>query len=87
MRNISMEDEVKSAGRYIDDVASEGIREMWRKGIDNNVVSLSRNEIREVAEAAYLYALKNKKWRMTCSTNKIDKIISEEIDKLCNTFI
>ena len=84
MRGLNMEDESKSAGKYIDDVAIEGIREMWRKGIDNDVASLSRKEIREVAEAVYLYALKNKKWRMTCSAKRIDNIITEEINKICN---
>lgn len=101
MRHMNMEDEVRQAGRYIDDVASEGIREMWRKGIDNDVAGLSRKEIREVAEAVYLVALKNKQSRMgdrrsvediiktyrTENRINIDKIITEAIDKICNTSI
>ena len=102
MRNMNMEDEVKLAGKYIDDVASEGIREMWRKGIDNEVAGLTRKEIREVAEAVYFFALKKKQERMgdrrsindimkTYNENKsrinIDKIITEAIDKICNTSI
>lgn len=86
MRALNMEDEVRAAGRYIDDVAGEGIREMWRKGIDNDVAGLSRKEIREVAEAVYLVALNNKKNRMESRIN-IDKIITEAINKICNTSI
>ena len=101
MRSLNMEDEVRQAGRYIDDVAGEGIREMWRKGIDDGVAGLSRKEIRQVAEAVYLVALKNKQSRMgdrrsvedimktyrTESRINIDKIITEAIDKICNTSI
>ena len=103
MLSLNMEDEVRQAGRYIDDVADEGIREMWRKGIDNDVAGLSRKEIREVAEAVYLFALKKKQERMTGSKSvediikkkqsetesriNIDKIITEAIDKICSTFI
>ena len=81
MRRMNMEDEAKLAGKYIDDVAMEGMREMWRQGIDD-IASLSRKEIREVAESVYLYALENKKWRMTCSAKRLDKIIMEEINKV-----
>ena len=94
MHSLNMEDEVRAAGRYIDDVAGEGIREMWRKGIDDDVAGLSRKEIREVAEAVYLVALKNKQSRMGImktyraeSRINIDKIITEAIDKICNTSI
>ena len=101
MRSLNMEDEVRQAGRYIDDVAGEGIREMWRKGIDSDVAGLSRKEIREVAEAVYLFALKNKQSRMgdrrsvedimktyrAESRINIDKIITEAINKICNTSI
>ncbi len=101
MHSLNMEEEVRAAGRYIDDVAGEGIREMWRKGIDNDVAGLSRKEIREVAEAVYLVALKNKQSRMgdrrsvedimktyrTESRINIDKIITEAIDRICNTSI
>lgn len=94
MHSLNMEDEVRAAGRYIDDVAGEGIREMWRKGIDDDVAGLSRKEIRQVAEAVYLVALKNKQSRMGImktyraeSRINIDKIITEAIDKICNTSI
>jgi len=102
MRHMNMEDEVRQAGRYIDDVASEGIREMWRKGIDNDVAGLTRKEIRKVAEAVYFFALKKKQERMgdrrsiedimkRYNENKnhinIDKIITEAIDRICNTSI
>jgi hypothetical protein len=98
MRSLNMEDEVRAAGRYIDDVAGEGIREMWRKGIDDDVAGLSRKEIREVAEAVYLFALKKKQERMgdrrsvedimktyrAESRISVDKIITEAIDSLVN---
>lgn len=84
MRGMDMKDEAAAAGRYIDDVANEGVREMWRNGVDGDVASLSRAEIRKVAEAAYLYALEKKKWRMTCSRDRIDKIISEAMDRVIN---
>lgn len=103
MRGLNMEDEVRQAGGYIDKIADEAIREMWRKGIDSDVAGLSRKEIREVAEAVYLFALKKKQERMAGSKSvedimkkkqsetesriNIDKIITEAIDKICSTFI
>ena len=88
MRGLNMEDEVRQAGGYIDKIADETIREMWRKGIDNDVAGLSRKEIREVAEAVYLFALKKKQERMVGENRiNIDKIITEAIDKICNTSI
>lgn len=95
MRGLNMEDEVRQAGGYIDKIADEAIREMWRKGIDNDVAGLTREEIRKVAEAVYFFALKKKQERMgdimktyrTESRINIDKIITEAIDKICNTSI
>lgn len=82
MVDKSMRDEVRRAGKYIDAVAEEGIRDMWRKGIDDDVTSLSRKEIREVAEEAYFFALSNKQKRMQIAYENrigINKIIKEEI--------
>ena len=65
--------------------------EMYENGY-TDIARLSKSELREVAEEVMSYLFTKKKERMgetyrTESRINIDKIITEAIDKICNTSI